>query len=259
MVGNHGESLVALTPAVTGFASMEDFVGCSTPGLDQVPLTEADIDEPLFGALSRAWQEHFVEGQRCPVSRALFRSIAAAHDALRLPGGHDVTAEDFGRLSVAWTSAFETLVWPLRKHASCQDVITVIDGIEWKSSRLKAECRSWTEKGKPCCVSHPAWIYRCLDKLRNDYAHGNEIDDAEHADHSVIVRIAAVLFRCLLADRLGVWCGKSVPFAGDIKQFVDAHLQQGEVTKGGLPFEKALLWYRGRSVLMRPRVTSAPA
>jgi hypothetical protein len=268
MVKTDGESLVALTPAMAGFATTEDFAGCSMPAVDQVVLTEADIDEPIFEALSRAWQAHFVEGQRCTESRALFRSIAAAQEALRLPGGPDATAETFGRLSIAWTSAFETLIWPVRRRRDVgwKDVIAVIDGIGWTSTRLKATCRSWTEEaGKQCGVSHPAWIYRGLNKLRNDYAHGNEIDGVPHADNGVIVRIAAVLFRCVLAQRLGVWRGKHVGSAGgavelvDIERFVQAHLEQGKITRVGLEFERALLWYRGRSVLTRRRAASAPA
>lgn len=262
MVGKDAKSLIALTPAQTGFSTVDEFAGASLPGLPRVILSEGDIDEPLFGALSRAWQTHFVEGKRCPESRALFRSIAAANEALRMPGGSDYTTEDVGRLSIPWTSAFETLIWPLHNHADLKRVLDVICQIEWTSRRLQTKCKTFIRNEKSFCVTHPAWVYHNLYKLRNDYAHGNEIKGAEHARHTHIVRVAAVLFRCILAHRLGVWRGNSFKTeegelgSADLAQFVIAHLKRSRITDSGLEFERALLWYRGRSVLMRQRSTS---
>ncbi len=257
MVGSDGDSLVALTPAQTAFGNVDEFAGSLVPGLRQTRLTESDIDIPLLCALSRAWRGHFSEGKRTAESRALFRSIAAAQEALRLPGGSDVTAEDVGRLSLAWVSAFETLIWPIKNRAGIDEVTKVIYEIEWFSSRLQKKCRSVISHRKSHPVSHPVWIYNNLYVLRNDYAHGNEIVAEKHASQALILAAAAVLYRCVLAHQLCIWRGKEVrttdaPFErAGLAAFFCRSVERWNTGSFSRIFEQGLLWYRGRSVVMR--------
>jgi hypothetical protein len=83
------QHLIAMTPAFTGFHSVDHFHGQSSPELPH--MTVSELDQQLLAALLARWKRHYLGKRQRWEDRALFRSLNMAGQAAQLPGGVGVT------------------------------------------------------------------------------------------------------------------------------------------------------------------------
>jgi hypothetical protein len=221
MVGVRAENLVANTPALHGVEETEKFHGQSSPGLAIAELN--DLDKPLYDALISRWSKHHVGKKDEWNNVALFRSLNMAQQAAMLPAGRETTIYDLGRLLGLWVSAFEILAHPGGKGRS--DIRTVQAlferGLYTRSKLNRQSCD----------------IYGKLYKLRNDFIHGNPIEEGElnpGGGRPSIFWIAPCLYRLALTAFLNM----PKPDLSECKDFADYKVQgtQGEIEDAILKF-----------------------
>jgi hypothetical protein len=175
MLARDNESLVASTPAFTGFHVVERFHGQSSPELPKQRLT--DVDKPLFNALLARWKRHYFGKRKSWQDQALFRSLNMAACAAQLPAGIDVTLYDLGRMVALWVSAFEILAHPRKGSSGLRTVYPLLERVSYLNPKVARRGyvaymngkKPWPHRPLPC------WLYGKLYKARCDFLHGNPV------------------------------------------------------------------------------------
>ncbi|MEQ9153467.1 MAG: hypothetical protein RLO06_18460 [Parvibaculum sp.] len=217
--------LVAMTPAMLAIHEVRLFRGQSTPGLAPASLRDSDVDVPLLEELLRRWRR--LHGGEAPPSHddvALFRSLNMAFQASRMPGGQETSIYDIGRLIALWISAFEILVHPGGNGRSGpSQVLDRLRSVQWLDPRI-AELLPPTP-GMPArrrtqvAEIAPDRLYRLLYDARNDFLHGNPLDEldlvvAPSGIH--IARVASALYRLALTATLDLRFDRPSPPLDDV-------------------------------------------
>jgi hypothetical protein len=180
------------------------------------------IDTALLDALLKRLPKRFSpKHDRSDV--ALFRSLNMGLSASALPGNVEATIFDIGRSVALWVSAFEIL----SKDGTCESVLKLLKAVKWNLSACSNaiyEPRNY-KPGQPK-IPLPIWLYRAMNKARNDFIHGNEINEK-----TLIVApgkqpmhlYTAPLFRMALTSVLGLT--RKPPSATKDKTAYDAYWQ----------------------------------
>jgi hypothetical protein len=220
MMDKHFDGLVASTPAMLASHDTEKFRGYSSPEISYG--TVSDLDDPLLQVLIERWEARFSTASPTWADRALFRSLNMAFQASQTPFNTAGTTYDSGRLVALWVSAFEILAHP--GHG----------GNANKEKVLKVLLRS-----NPASAAARKTVYKRLNRVRNDYIHGNPI-----ADPSAAMRLSnygGVLYRLMLTEflelhrkipkiarrkgwekRMGIEIAKQIEFNGHQARYEDA-------------------------------------
>ncbi|MCZ4345496.1 hypothetical protein [Devosia neptuniae] len=208
MLDRHGEDMIASTPSMLGVHVVERFRGQSAAGLSHSDIDNADLDAPLFAELSQRWSSRFGGGEVSWDDRALFRSLNMAYQASMMPGGQEAQFYDIGRLIMLWASAFEILLHTGPEGASGKlQVMDLLDSADWYDTRLSAkEHEVRISKKTVQTRTLPSLLYSKIDALRSDFIHGNDVaaDQLVTSDGTHYLHVAAVLYRCALAAKLGI-------------------------------------------------------
>jgi hypothetical protein len=235
MLNKENEYLVANTPAIRGLEAVEEFHGQSSPALPVLSVDE--LDRPLFEVLVRRWKRHYLGMRPRWEDRALFRSLNMAQHAAQLPAGSDTTLYDIGRLFGLWVSACEILSHPGRTGKS--DILKVYGLLEQTSySNPNAAARrfkAYGSKNARRCL--PCWAYGRMHQFRNDFMHGNPIDNRRltpRMDRPSLFWIAPCLYRLALTGFLKLNPASKEPM--NFAEFVKTRCQS--------EIEQAVLKYR---------------
>lgn len=134
-----------------------------------------------------------------------------AHAAAQIPAVVDVTSQSLGRSISLWVSAFEILAHPGDRDSGLKEVYRVFEQVNW----LTKACQELTCScyvGRRSKANGPkrniaCWIYGELYRARNDYMHGNAIEDdrlvIKSSGRSLFMYTQS-LYRLLLTGFLGI-------------------------------------------------------
>jgi len=175
MLDRDYDDMIGHTPAILGTHEVASFRGQSSPALFRTVLAERDIDQPLLAALMARWERHHLATVPDWADVALMRSVNMAYHATLLPAGADVTFYDVGRIVSLWISAFEILVHlgPGGK-ANIAKVFELPERTPWVIPLSGAALH---ETGnKKIKRSLASWLYQTLYDCRNNFLHGNPVD-----------------------------------------------------------------------------------
>jgi hypothetical protein len=184
MIDKQYDDLLASTPAMLATQDTEKFHGQSSPEISYTTVT--DLDEPLLKILIDRWEARFGGGNPTPEDRALFRSLNMAFHAAQTPFATAGTTYDSGRLVGLWVSAFEILSHPDKGSANMATVLKVLNRSQPKSAPARKT------------------VYDRLNRVRNNYLHGDEIDPAPNLSANRLSNYAPVLYRLMLTEFLGL-------------------------------------------------------
>ena len=163
------------------------------------------LDTALEQTLRAAWRRRYLDKRSGRRNRQLisqlFRSIAVAFDALRIP--NIVIDQQFriGQLVASWVSAFEILVHPGTGEIRHKNVIDFLDGVDLPRPLLRR--RSWIiqiTKTRKRRVRFATWAYHHAYQARNAFAHGNTVarSDLFLRGGSLLLDVLPLIYRVAL-------------------------------------------------------------
>lgn len=213
----HKGGLVIQRPGLLGLNSGYKHLFPTLPVYLSAPReTDFQLDKRLFDACEKAVRL-FVHKRHRRELRQLFRAISVAIQATRIMPETDSTYHVLGPRIIGWVSAFETLVHSGKKAVGVRDVVNLIKRIRWHDERPARRGRRRREislnddrygDGYGHRENAACRLYRRLNKLRNDVAHGNVIRPKEFMARLNAKRgprideIAPLLFRGCVLERL---------------------------------------------------------
>jgi hypothetical protein len=213
--------IIAYTPGLTGFHDIKEFRPQATPAISNRFLNSGHLDRPLLDALTARWERCFASGEEGADDRRLFRALDMARAASKMPGGRDATEHDVGRAVALWVSAFEILAHDGVK-SSLERVISLLSRVQWLRPAMKVRDRKVAFRKKSIETNLSGEIYDHLYKVRNDFLHGNRVDQEtvklEKCQRSVLF-FAAPLFRLALTAYLTLQGSETTGDATDHEQF----------------------------------------
>ena len=184
MVDRRYEHIVANTPGMLAIHEAEAFKGQSSPDLSRATVNRGDFDEPLLQELLQRWIARYNVDNPAWEDIALFRSLNMANQAMLFPGGPDATLHDAGRIVGLWVASFEILVHPGGNgQANLQRVFELLEKTPWIDKRCGYRLFETGTKAKNVRRDIACWFYRELYARRNDFLHGNPVDNS-----SLIIR-----------------------------------------------------------------------
>lgn len=164
--------------AQLGWHEAKALHGQLTPGFGYKEVTEGCIDRPLLTELLVRWERCFTSDTPERSDTALFRSLNMAFSAAMLPGNVETTIYDVGRAIVLWASAIEILA-NSGNDSELKDVFKLLERIRWRLP-MCAEATYEPYKYKQGQPKRPLpfWICGELFRARNDFIHGNDIENS---------------------------------------------------------------------------------
>ena len=221
MVDKRYEGLIGRTPDFLGYHEVAMFKGQSSASVSRKSLDTSDVDRPLLPALLDRWRSRYEAVKPAWKDIALFRSLNMAYHASLMPAGTDPTLYDVGRLISLWVSAFEILVHPGgNDRVNCDKVVEQIEKTGWESEAMKElayevyDFKSKTMKKRTLA----SWIYRQIYDCRNNFLHGNPVDDDDirlPGTQWTVFEYAAPLYRLALAAFLPLTFDVAKPAESD--------------------------------------------
>jgi hypothetical protein len=195
MVRDDGKWMYSFTPAVSSIDEPTDFKGRTSSEVPHLYLDQ--LDQPLLSALLPRWERRFAVDSPPWEDLALFRSLNMAFEASRTPFITGGTNYDIGRLVALWVSAFEILAHPgEEQQVNLGRVLGMLAG-----KREPGSVRPQDRDDRKLRQR----IYTDLHEARNDYLHGNPVDDARLVKAPWnLTHYAAPLYRMMLSEFLGM-------------------------------------------------------
>ncbi len=135
MLSKSNDTLIASTPAFTGFHDVKQFHGQSSPELPVMRIENSDVDTTILDALVSRWKRHYFGRRRRWKDRALFRSLNMAVQAGLIPANAP-TIFDLGRSISLWVSAFEILSHPRIERADLLTVYRLFQGVRYYDRKV---------------------------------------------------------------------------------------------------------------------------
>lgn len=230
------------SPAVLGLTLSGSFRGqCSAalPSPFHHPLKVND--HTLLEPLLHQWRRRFIQERKEWKTTALFRSLAVAFQAARIPSDTSPSLYDVGTRAVLWVSAFEILVHPGKSgRADLEKVLDLLSLASWEDKHLKDRKFRITLGRKKRAVRLCEKLYKQLYDARNDFAHGNPVNirsifPFRTPNLSSLHSIAPLLYRAALCAylKLGKASSSSKPAKSTIsKKHIDYAISQSSYENG---------------------------
>jgi hypothetical protein len=243
MLDRHYKRIVLMSPALQSVHGITKFVGQSSPGVPRCQVWH--LDQPLLDALIERWERRYATDKPSWSDTALFRSMNMAYHAARMPFSTAGTFYDQGRLVALWVSAFEILAHTGTKVRVTENhVLDILRG--HKSSVPRQEPLERADKKLRVA------IYKRLYNARNDYLHGNPVEDDRLSlpdSRYDLTQYAAPLYRIMLTEFLELHHtvqfvprtepGWDVKTGQAIAHWMDLNAYQKEIEKGLRTFRKS--------------------
>jgi hypothetical protein len=194
MIDRFDEGVVIDTPAILTTGTLDEFRGQTAAHLSYKEVTQ--IDDPMLPALLSRWEARFATAHPTPEDRKLFRSLNMAYNASQIPFTSAGVSYDMGRLTALWISAFEILAHD-GSNSGMHQVCRLLEGNPVRAALPKATDGRTIRR----------WCYQRLYTARNDYLHGNDVDDqgtqVPGTDYD-LSHFGAPLYRLMLSEFLNV-------------------------------------------------------
>ncbi|MSQ48357.1 MAG: hypothetical protein EXR78_08260 [Deltaproteobacteria bacterium] len=230
-----------LPPLPLGMMSRTNsFRGQCSPALPNPPDYPLTCrDRILLDLLLRQWSRRFVQGQKEWKTTALFRSLAVAFQAARIPSEISPSLYDLGTRIVLWVSAFEILAHPGGKggRADLEKVLDLLSQASWIERRLKDRKFRIPFSNKKREATLGEKLYKQLYDARNNFAHGNPVNI-----HSIfpfkkkklpqLNSIAPLLYRAALGAHLNLGSPTNDGNVPDPRESVKYCFSQNNYEKG---------------------------
>jgi len=200
------ELFLTHTPSLLGADEPKEFQGQCSPELAHSRSARVEYDYDILEAILEEWKKRFIERKkRAWKTLVLFRSLEMAYHACKIPIENNSTIFDIGSRIALWVSAFEILVHPQTGKSDLKRVLDLIGKIKLDSSALSN--RYYTIKWRNNVIRGTLIqkMYYELYKLRNDFLHGNPVNQSSlypfrnkrrplHMYISLLYKIALLIF-----------------------------------------------------------------
>lgn len=201
-----GVGLVHLGFGLSSYDSADEFQGQPHPDLPGHAWNfDARPDQKLLDVLVEQWRRRIRRKKQTWRSEALFRSLAVAFRAARLPKGSDNQLFDLGIHLSLWVSAHECLVHPGAKgRVGLEEVLALLGQRHWLYASLR-------RKGKLVGIKQPVndvqRLYVRMYRARNAFLHGNPIKTdqifvGKTRTDSLFVKVAPLVYQSALESLL---------------------------------------------------------
>lgn len=172
-----GGGIVTNDAIVQGIHATAGFVAQVSPLIQNPANFQCAPAQHLLTSLIMAWKRCFVLRRNRPTLLPVFRSIDIALHALRFPTDGLLGTQDAGLRLVLWVSAFETLLnpGPGVGGVDLRTVLQFVAGLPWKEKTLRRRAYKVADRRVKRLVTKAEAIYGDLYKARNDFIHGNKI------------------------------------------------------------------------------------
>jgi hypothetical protein len=177
-----GVGLICDSFALKSYDDADEFQGQPHPDLSASRLSfRVSADERLLNLLVCEWKAKYATAKPSWKQTAVFRSLAIAYRAARLPKGCDHIIFDIGVQLSLWVSAHECLTHPgPGAWTGINEVLALLGKVRWRRKELMAKRRRVETRGrrngqptKP--MTYAQHLYRRLYDARNDFLHGNPV------------------------------------------------------------------------------------
>jgi hypothetical protein len=171
-----GDSLKGLSPAQTIIDVPDNFHGQTYPDVPVAPtISDPKPDRLLWKWLLTCWRLHYIDRSESWQLRALFRSLAYAFRAARMPKGCDHLLFDFGINVSLWYAALECLVHPEDSQVGIIQVLECLGKMRWQNRRLMGTERRRITRQSEMDLNFVQRVAHDVYSLRNNFLHGNPI------------------------------------------------------------------------------------
>lgn len=177
-----GSGLICDGFGLNSFDDAAKFKGQPYPDLSKSGFIRVEVGNQLRDQLVEEWKAKYSTPTPSWKQTALFRSLAIAYRAARLPKGCDHLIFDIGVQLSLWVSAHECLTHPgPGKQTNLNEVLTLIGKARWRQKKLRVKRRQvkWRSNGKPKLtepMTYAQHLYRRLYNARNEFLHGNPVN-----------------------------------------------------------------------------------
>lgn len=248
MIDRNYEHIIAHTPAILALHEAQAFKGQSSPDLSPIRINRRDFDEPLLQELLKRWMARYNLDDPAWENIALFRSLNMANQACLVPAGPDTTIHDFGRISGLWVASFEILVHPGGNgRANLEKVFDLLERVPWIAKNCGHRRFETGTKRKRVRRNLACWIYKKLDACRNDFLHGNPVENSNlmiPQSGRSLISIAPSLYRLGLTSFLDLSWKEEPPPAADADAFAQYFIEESNFKAPQHDAERALLLAR---------------
>lgn len=177
-----GKGLICDGFALNSYDDAEKFHGQPYPDLSANRFSfKVEVGERLLNLLVTEWKAKYATPTPTWKQTAVFRSLAMAYRAARLPKGCDHLIFDIGVQASLWVSAHECLTHPgPGGRTDLNEVLKLLGRARWRRGELRVKRRQverrGRRKGKPTePMTYVQHLYRRLYDARNDFLHGNPV------------------------------------------------------------------------------------
>lgn len=169
------DDLVGFSPAQRMVDASEHFRGQTYPDVPVAPTWgDPKPDRFLWAWLVTCWKLRYIDMAESWGLRALFRSLAYAFRAARMPKGSDDFLFDYGINIGLWYSALECLLHPEDSQVGILQVLECLGKREWQNYRLM-ETQERQVTGQAMKLNFVQRVAHDVYRLRNDFLHGNAV------------------------------------------------------------------------------------
>ena len=201
-----GIGLIHLGFGLSSYDNADEFNGQPHPDLPGSAWNfEAKPDEQLLKVLIAAWRKRIELKKRSWQSDALFRSLAVAFRAARLPKGSDNELFDLGIQLSLWVSAHECLAHPgAQGRAGLSEVLALLGKRYWLYASFRKKSKI---KHIRTPVNHVQKLYVRMHRSRNAFLHGNPVKSdqifiGKTKTDSLFVKVAPLVYQAALEAAL---------------------------------------------------------
>jgi hypothetical protein len=179
IASDDGQLIEHAGPASSVYSNPRGFIGLNHQYLFINEIQKPSPDEQLLNHLICNWKLKHIKRKSDTRVSLLFRSLALAFEACRVPQSMSTPIYDHGKNCSLWVSAFETLAqsgnWSGKKP-----VLEMIAKRNFTEPRIK--CKRKIKIGKLyelCNIVQR--LYLNIYFARNNFIHGNKIKDRDYA------------------------------------------------------------------------------
>lgn len=177
-----GVGLVCDGFALSSYDDANEFEGQPYPDLSSSRSSfKVAVDERLFDPLIAEWKAKYATSKPTWKQTAVFRSLAIAYRAARLPKGCDHLIFDIGVQASLWVSAHECLAHSgPGGRTGLNEVLALLGKAHWRCKELRVKRRQVERQKQPKGLrpepkTYVQHLYRRLYDARNDFLHGNPV------------------------------------------------------------------------------------
>jgi hypothetical protein len=158
-----------------------------------------------------------------------------------LPSNIMGSSYDVGRSIALWVSAYEIAVHPGTGQSNSGVVSGELNKVQWIKSDL-SDAKFFLPSNLQQALTLPQWLCRTIYNLRNDYLHGNDVQDKDLVINGMPSHyLAAALYRFVLTGLLDIHFKEAPAADADTESAVKHAAAEYQFKRPQRAHEEALL------------------